>query len=79
MTPHPRLPIVAVSGIDEVVKLFGATSDSEVYERSNLAKDYETIKQRNARGEGQARFGSAIGAVRGTPSKPWYRFDKHQS
>ncbi|KWU42875.1 WD40 repeat-like protein [Rhodotorula sp. JG-1b] len=64
MTPHPKLPIVAVSGIDEVVKLFGATSDPEIIESSNLAKDYDAIKRRNARGEGRAHFASAIGAER---------------
>lgn len=69
MTPHPKLPIVAVSGIDEVVKLFGATSDPEIIESSNLAKDYDAIKRRNARGEGRAHFASAIGAVRVTPCK----------
>ncbi|GAA5977776.1 hypothetical protein JCM10908_005092 [Rhodotorula pacifica] len=64
MTPHPKLPIVAVSGIDEVVKLFGPTSDPELIERSNLAEEYETIKQRNARTQRQGRYGSSLGAER---------------
>jgi hypothetical protein len=37
------------------VKLFGATSDPEIIESSNLAKDYDAIKRRNARGEGPCR------------------------
>lgn len=64
LNPHPKLPIVAISGIDEVVKLFGPTSDPEVAAESNMADQFETIKARNARGEGRARFGSSINAVR---------------
>ncbi|BGP56941.1 hypothetical protein JCM8202v2_004577 [Rhodotorula sphaerocarpa] len=64
LNPHPKLPIVAISGIDEVVKLFGPTSDPEVAAESNMADQFETIKARNARGEGRARFGSSINAER---------------
>lgn len=56
MTPSPTLPIVAVSGIEETVKLFGPTSDLAAAEKANLAKDYETIKARNARGETGTTF-----------------------
>lgn len=56
MTPSPTLPVVAISGIEETVKLFGPTSDLAAAEKANLAKDYERIKARNARGETGTSF-----------------------
>ncbi|BGP01869.1 hypothetical protein JCM10021v2_005577 [Rhodotorula toruloides] len=56
MTPSPTLPIVAISGIEETVKLFGPASDLAAAEKANLAKDYERIKARNARGETGTSF-----------------------
>ncbi|BGP26286.1 WD repeat protein [Rhodotorula toruloides] len=56
MTPSPTLPIVAISGIEETVKLFGPTADLAAAVKANLAKDYERIKARNARGETGTSF-----------------------
>ncbi|GAA5893872.1 hypothetical protein JCM6882_003116 [Rhodosporidiobolus microsporus] len=57
LQPHPRLPLLAISGIDAEVKLFGPTSDRSLAEESNLVEQKEEIMGRNARGEGRARFG----------------------
>ncbi|BGP50055.1 hypothetical protein JCM10450v2_005963 [Rhodotorula kratochvilovae] len=51
MQPHPRLPLVAISGIDETPKLFGPTSDAAAAARANLVGEAERIKRRNATGE----------------------------
>ncbi|GAA5823881.1 hypothetical protein JCM3770_000202 [Rhodotorula araucariae] len=51
MQPHPRLPLVAISGIDETPKLFGPTSDAAAAQRANLVAEAERIKRRNATGE----------------------------
>ncbi|GAA5934275.1 uncharacterized protein JCM15063_004525 [Sporobolomyces koalae] len=46
--PHPRLPILAVSGIDSTVKLFGPTNPAaDRKEYGNLVDEFETIKSRN--------------------------------
>ncbi|KAI5480734.1 WD repeat protein [Pseudohyphozyma bogoriensis] len=46
MQPHPRLPILAISGIDTTVKIFGPTSETE--KQNNLITEADTIKRRNA-------------------------------
>ncbi|GAA5825498.1 hypothetical protein JCM11251_007011 [Rhodosporidiobolus azoricus] len=55
--PHPRFPLLAVSGIDSEVKIFGPTANRELAAKTNLLEQKEEIMGRNARGEGQARFG----------------------
>ncbi|ORY73852.1 WD40-repeat-containing domain protein [Leucosporidium creatinivorum] len=57
---HPRLPLIAISGIDPTVKIFGPTSDLE--ERGNLVEKAEEIIARNRSEEG--RQSSNIMSVR---------------
>jgi hypothetical protein len=51
LQPHPRLPLVAISGIDPTVKIFGPTTDLE--HRGNLVEKAEGIIARNRSQEGR--------------------------
>lgn len=51
--PHPRLPLLAISGIDNQVSIYGPSSDRNRVDAENLVGDYDTIKGRNERGEGR--------------------------
>ncbi|GAA5874469.1 hypothetical protein JCM8547_007370 [Rhodosporidiobolus lusitaniae] len=59
LQPHPRLPLLAISGIDSEVKLFGPSTDKSKTAVENLVKagKKEEIVRRNERGEGRARLG----------------------
>ncbi|GAA5956139.1 hypothetical protein JCM3765_005463 [Sporobolomyces pararoseus] len=59
LQPHPRLPLIAISGIDSTIKIFGpgpttttSNDDDESLSESlgNLVKDFEQIKKRNQQG-----------------------------
>ncbi|GAA5906649.1 uncharacterized protein JCM6883_004543 [Sporobolomyces salmoneus] len=50
LQPHPRLPLLAVSGIDSSIKIFGPSPSSQPVNTTNLVSEYETIKRRNAEG-----------------------------
>lgn len=66
MQPHPRLPLVAISGIDPTPKIYGPTTDQDAAVRANLVRDVERIKRRNASGEtdSQSRLNmNSIGAI----------------
>ncbi|TNY21267.1 WD repeat-containing protein [Rhodotorula diobovata] len=63
MQPHPRLPLVAISGIDSTPKLFGPTTDAEAAERANLVRDVERIRRRNASGETDRRSRLGMGGI----------------
>ncbi|GAA6014413.1 hypothetical protein JCM10207_005452 [Rhodosporidiobolus poonsookiae] len=63
LQPHPRLPILAVSGIDSEVKLFGPTSDKKASTKANLVGDKERIAARNRSGAEQPRFGFSDRAI----------------
>ncbi|GAA5915681.1 hypothetical protein JCM8208_006415 [Rhodotorula glutinis] len=65
MQPHPRLPLVAISGIDSTPKLFGPTTDAEAAARVNLVRDVERIKRRNASGETNSRSRLGMGGLGG--------------
>jgi len=61
LQPHPRLPLIAISGIDSTVKIFGPSpspSDSSPATASNLVGEYETIKNRNESGISDAGLNS---------------------
>jgi hypothetical protein len=60
LQPHPRLPILAISGIDETVKLFGPTTDTTASEKQNKVGQKAEIMARNARGEGRAQIGLSV-------------------
>ncbi|KAK4705864.1 hypothetical protein P7C70_g323, partial [Phenoliferia sp. Uapishka_3] len=45
LQPHPRLPFVALSGIDNTIKIFGPTTTQSL--SSNLVSESETIIRRN--------------------------------
>jgi len=51
LQPHPRLPLVAISGIDPTVKIFGPTTNLE--QRGNLVEKAEDIIARNRSQEGR--------------------------
>ncbi|KPV71705.1 uncharacterized protein RHOBADRAFT_56528 [Rhodotorula graminis WP1] len=65
MQPHPRLPLVAISGIDSTPKLFGPTTDAAAASRANLVRDVERIKRRNASGETDRRSRLGMGGLGG--------------
>ncbi|GAA5879003.1 hypothetical protein JCM16303_001263 [Sporobolomyces ruberrimus] len=60
LQPHPRLPFLAVSGIDQTVKIFGPTSNNSRDRSSNLVSEYETIKARNERASSGSRSGPGV-------------------
>ncbi|GAA5862665.1 hypothetical protein JCM1840_002630 [Sporobolomyces johnsonii] len=60
MAPHPRLPLLAISGIDETVRLFGPTTEVAAIEKANLIRDAEAITERNRRGVASNRLGSVM-------------------
>ncbi|GAA5951028.1 hypothetical protein JCM21900_004134 [Sporobolomyces salmonicolor] len=60
MAPHPRLPLLAISGIDETVRLFGPTTEASAAEKANLIRDAEAITERNRRGAASNRLGSVM-------------------
>ena len=53
LMPHPRLPLVAISGIDNQVSIYGPSSDRNRVDAENLVGEYETIKKRNERDAGR--------------------------
>ncbi|GJN92924.1 hypothetical protein Rhopal_005967-T1 [Rhodotorula paludigena] len=63
MQPHPRLPLVAISGIEETVKLFGPTTDTAAADRANLVRDVERIRRRNLSGETNANSRMGMGSI----------------
>ncbi|GAA5976376.1 hypothetical protein JCM11641_005993 [Rhodosporidiobolus odoratus] len=63
LQPHPRLPILAISGIDETVKLFGPTTDKTASEKQNKVGQKAEIMARNARGEGRAQIGLSAQSI----------------
>lgn len=58
MQPHPHLPVLAISGIDPTVKLFGPTND--VAKRANLIQEADTIIERNKARAGQDSDGDTL-------------------
>lgn len=67
---HPRLPIIAISGIDPTVKIFAPTTKLD--KRANRLDDAETIIARNRSEEG--RQSGNIMSVRARPFASPYRF-----
>ncbi|GAA6033844.1 hypothetical protein JCM8097_000367 [Rhodosporidiobolus ruineniae] len=63
LQPHPRLPLLAISGIEETVKLFGPTSDADAAKKRNKVGEKDVIAERNRRGEGQANFGLSRSSI----------------
>ncbi|GAA6061858.1 hypothetical protein JCM10212_001291 [Sporobolomyces blumeae] len=63
LAPHPRLPLLAVSGIDPTVGIYGPSMDLERVRRENKVGEFETIKRRNASRLGGGGASSLRGAM----------------
>lgn len=56
LQPHPRLPLLAISGIDPTVRLFGPTTSD--LEKGNLLDKADEIIQRNKSGQSRRGLGA---------------------
>ncbi|BGP18284.1 hypothetical protein JCM10213v2_006344 [Rhodosporidiobolus nylandii] len=63
LQPHPRQPLLAISGIDETVKIFGPTTEERTSREENLVGQKDEIIARNRRGEGRNPVGLSMPSI----------------